>query len=208
MTTKLENEYKQRIRAVSDDYNIPGRDHLSVLLYLQTVFISFAGVIKADHHGDRMRWQLRSGWKPEYGTRYWDGTTKPDHDDFDCMYDLEELDLISTSGTGMNPVVTMKSRGNDCCLRLTQIRQWYDNSRPRPERQGPTPEQIEAARAEVERELEAQRMVKHRRSQRAYKAAATRRRKAQEAKERAERLHFKGSIDVPQEDMHPSTVGK
>lgn len=60
-------------------------------------------------------------WKAEYGTRlfgYWnkDGSVNSklrilNHDDFDCLDDLEEAGLIKSFGTGLNPVYKLTKKG-------------------------------------------------------------------------------------------------
>lgn len=53
----------------------------------------------------------RSGWEPEWGTRLKDGTQLPDHDDWDCMYDLEDAGLIRVE-SAVNGIVTMTEHGD------------------------------------------------------------------------------------------------
>ena len=103
-----------------------GKDHWSLFGYI--------GTRVADHQGrlDLVHLRIKNPalqqnrlgtmmWKPEYGTRlkgYWnkDGSTNPtllilDHDDYDCLDDLEEAGLIKSFGTGLNPVYKLTKFG-------------------------------------------------------------------------------------------------
>jgi len=70
------------------------------------------------------------GWKPEYGTRlkgFWkeDKTTDPsrqllDHDDIDCMDDLEDAGVIKNIGSGIHPVIRFTEFGHAVANRLRE----------------------------------------------------------------------------------------
>lgn len=108
-----------------------GKDHWSLLAYVETRCVDYGGVLDVAHlrvknpaigMGSRHAPYSRPGWKPEYGTRlagYWnkDGTTDPnkrlpDHDDLDCLEDLEAAGFIKNFGTGLNPAYEMTKLGN------------------------------------------------------------------------------------------------
>ena len=96
------------------------KDHWSLLLYIETRIHNYQGILDIYH----MRIKnptIRSGWKSEYGTRlfgYWseDNTTNsllrlPNHDDYDCLDDLEAEGLIKNIGTGIRPVCLITVKG-------------------------------------------------------------------------------------------------
>jgi len=47
----------------------------------------------------------------KYPTRLRDGKIEKGHDDWDCLYDLEEAKLIVAQGTGVHPVLAMTEAG-------------------------------------------------------------------------------------------------
>ncbi len=100
-------------------FGVPGRDHASTLLYLQTVEASHNGVVKNHNNGEHLRWKLRKypfAWEsPDDGTRLWDGSVIGNHDDYDCLEDLEAIGLLVNVGTGFQPVVHLTKRGYDAC---------------------------------------------------------------------------------------------
>lgn len=117
--------------------NIPmkewGKDHWSMLLYVETRCVDYNGILDFTHLRDKMgRGTRPMGYKwsdYEDGTRlagYFkeDGTKDktrqlPDHDDMDCLDDIEAEHLVENVGTGMNPQIVMKDRGYDF---ITQLR--------------------------------------------------------------------------------------
>lgn len=113
-----------------------GKDHFSLLAYLECRCVDNNGTVNGAHlrHNPAKRPAVVGsdtesisamaagiGWKPEYGTRlkgFWkaDGTRDPsrqipDHDDIDCMEDLEEAGLIKNEGSGLNPLIRMTKEG-------------------------------------------------------------------------------------------------
>ncbi len=96
--------------------NVPvekfGKDHWSLLGYIETVVVDFTddGVGKVVH--DRMRCnsgthpellgprqRMASNWEPAYGTRlrgFFEDKSRhlPDHDDWDCLKDLEATGFL------------------------------------------------------------------------------------------------------------------
>jgi hypothetical protein len=114
-----------------------GKDHFSLLAYVESRCVDHGGRLDFDHlranpathphHiGPNVARGMRGGlmkWEPHYGTRlngFWkpDGSTDPtkqlpDHDDWDCWEDLEAAGLIKDVGTGMNPIAEMTPKGMD-----------------------------------------------------------------------------------------------
>ncbi len=100
---------------------LPGRDHRTLLLFLQTVEANNGGdVAHAATRGcmnghSRMRSKGGTGpcaWDPANGTRYDDGRTDGDHDDWDALVDLEEWGFIRCGGTGLQPIVALTDKGH------------------------------------------------------------------------------------------------
>lgn len=97
-----------------------GKDHWSLFAYCETRAVDYKGVLALEHMTVKNP-AIRGGWKPEYGTRlkgYWkeDGTTDEtlklqDHDDLDCLDELEEAGLIKNIGSGLNPAVKLTDLG-------------------------------------------------------------------------------------------------
>ena len=126
--------YWAEIRKVSEEYGMPSRDHSSMLLYLQTVEANYGGDVYRHNNGHHMRDKRRVSsrmgsqmrWKPENGSKYWDGTIGASHDDFDCLADLEALGLLEDSGTGANPIVRLTAKGHEACGKLIGVRSKHD----------------------------------------------------------------------------------
>jgi len=107
-----------------------GKDHWSLLAYVETRCIDYKGVLALVHLRSMNRALSGMEWKPEWGTRlsgFWndDGTTNPDlklpeHDDFDCLDDLEEAGYIKSLGTGLNPAYKLTKEGVKVCSKLRQ----------------------------------------------------------------------------------------
>lgn len=115
-------------------FGIPGRDHASCLLYLQTVEANHRGDVRAHHGGQHMRWKVRNfpKWEGKYGSRLWDGTILTDHDDFDCIEDLEALGLLVDYGTGFQPMIRLTKKGHEACSLLISERSAWEK---KPERE-------------------------------------------------------------------------
>jgi len=99
-----------------------GKDHFSLLAYVETCCVDGQGIL--DH--DRMRTNIprhpgmagpriarlpRGKGSYKYPTRLRDGKIEKGHDDWDCLYDLEEAKLIVAQGTGVHPVLAMTEAG-------------------------------------------------------------------------------------------------
>jgi hypothetical protein len=97
-----------------------GRDHYSLLLYLESCAVDKKGVvddkrlrINADKRGfGNGLGTGYSTWKPTYGTQY-QGSAIPDpnHDDLDVLEDLEDIDWVKNLGTEVNPFVSITDAG-------------------------------------------------------------------------------------------------
>lgn len=101
-----------------------GKDHWSTLLYIESRVVDNKGTIDKRH----MRCNSErhpafghiGGWKDEYSTRLSDGELVSGHDDWDCLYDMEEVGLVETRGTGVNPIVALTDGGWSVASRLRQ----------------------------------------------------------------------------------------
>lgn len=94
-----------------------GRDHWSTLAYLETVAVDHGGRIafqrmrcdRTRHpHYAHMPLELEGG---RYPTRLKGGVERDDHDDWDCLDDLEAAGLVLSIGTGAQPIVKMTPEG-------------------------------------------------------------------------------------------------
>ncbi len=103
-----------------------GKDHWDLFAHVEYRIMNHQGRLDLVHLRVKnpVLQQNRIGenmWKPEYGTRlfgYWnkDGSVNPklkilDHDDFDCLEDLEEAKLIESFGTGLHPAYKFTKKG-------------------------------------------------------------------------------------------------
>ena len=114
-----------------------GKDHWSLLAYIETRCVDYKGVLDVAHLRVRnpaigsLRTPFgRPMWKPEYGTRlsgYFkeDGTKDKsrqisNHDDLDCADELEEAGYLTNIGTGLNPAYKMTKSGSEVASLLRQ----------------------------------------------------------------------------------------
>lgn len=124
-------------REVAAKFGIPGRDHASCLLYLQTIEANHGGDVKGHRNGEHMRCKHRTHregafpqtWDPGAGSRLWDGSVLIEHDDYDCLADLESIGLLVDSGTGMYPRVALTEVGHQACAALIAHRRTQQNRR-------------------------------------------------------------------------------
>jgi len=105
-----------------------GRDHWSMLAYLETVAVDCAGFqVGLDaymrhtrrHHrvmpqecpqpkrAKKVLAQFVLTMQPEHGTRLKDGTVLGDHDDFDCLQDLYAAGYFLATTDGVQPGVVL-----------------------------------------------------------------------------------------------------
>lgn len=100
-----------------------GKGHLSLLLYVETVCVDHAGVMgygdgkgfaqmRCDdgRHPHRRGDPYRTPHKPG-NTRLANGEEIGDHDDWDCLDDLEAAGMLENVGTGVNPVIRLTEDG-------------------------------------------------------------------------------------------------
>jgi hypothetical protein len=108
------------------------RDHWSLLSYLETCCVDNIGQINFDRirvnpathaivAGGRMAGYR---WTPDWGTSL-AGITLPQHDDIDCMEDLEAAGLIHIHSL-VNGIVQMTLDGIDIAQ---QLRKWKANKK-------------------------------------------------------------------------------
>lgn len=103
-----------------------GKDHWSLLAYIEYRVMNHEGRLDLVHlrvKNPALQQNMLGGdnWKPEYGTTlfgYWNenGSVNSklkilDHDDFDCLDDLEKARLIESFGTGLNPAYKLTKKG-------------------------------------------------------------------------------------------------
>lgn len=100
-----------------------GRDHWSMLAYVETCCVDWKGVIdpvrvrcNPRRHPGLARPQHKQTAGPyDHPTRIRDAKAEPEHDDWDCFYDFEAEGLIEDVGTGIHPVAKLTPLG----LRIT-----------------------------------------------------------------------------------------
>lgn len=108
-----------------------GKDHWSCLAFIEYLCVDYHGRLD-----DKRRRSLRCNprthpgyslnfsyvlWKPEYGSRlkgYWrpdksvdESRRILDHDDWDCIEDFEAAGVLTTEGSGLNPVFKLTRLG-------------------------------------------------------------------------------------------------
>jgi hypothetical protein len=111
-----------------------GRDHWSLLLFIETICVDHAGVIGygdgrgfAAMRNDVTRHPHRGG-DPYRGphkpapTYLANGEEVANHDDWDCLDDLEAAGLLENVGTGVNPVIKLTDAGWTEAHRLRRAR--------------------------------------------------------------------------------------
>lgn len=103
-----------------------GKDHWSLLAYIGTRCVDYGCVLDVSHMRAKHPVMSQNSmgqnfWKPEYSTKlfgYWnkDDTKNPErmlknHDDFDCLEDLERAGFIEDVGTMINPYAKLTKEG-------------------------------------------------------------------------------------------------
>ena len=104
-----------------------GKDHWALLAYIESVCVDQHGMVDlkrmrcdADRHpqyiylrgiGDELY------GKKKYPTQLKDGE-QPDHDDWDCLDDLETAGLVENIGFTMQPRYIMTDRGHEVASEL------------------------------------------------------------------------------------------
>lgn len=115
-----------------------GEDHLTTLLYVETRCVDNRGIPKNEHmrcNPARHPAQAHSG-TPRHGgkfegSRLLYGASEPDHDDWDCVDDMEAAGLLTNDGTGVNPLYRLTDAGWKEAHRLRRERAERSNSFPR-----------------------------------------------------------------------------
>lgn len=116
-----------------------GRDHWSLLGYIECRCVDNKGVPDRDHmrinpqrhpglagtRQARMNGGQGPKWKGEYATRLKGHSEKkssrvPGHDDWDCADDLEAAGFIEILGTGIHPTWKMTERGLAVAAKLRE----------------------------------------------------------------------------------------
>jgi len=102
-----------------------GKDHLSTLLYIETLCVDGNGRPRADrmrtNRGAPLRGKVSGPpvhFSKDYPTRLRCGTELWAHDDWDCAYDIETFGFIEWKGTGISPVFVMTDAGRELTGRL------------------------------------------------------------------------------------------
>lgn len=117
-----------------------GKDHWSLLAYVGCRVVDNRGTLNKDHMRTHPERHLAGmcgkhpcsqthKWNPEHGTRlagYFDDRKNPalfleEHDDWDCLEDLEDAGMLKIGGSGLNPVVRLTKFGRNV---ETQIREY------------------------------------------------------------------------------------
>jgi hypothetical protein len=103
------------------------KDHWSLLGYIATCFDG-----ELDHRRLRCnenthpllnRGPKELGWQDSYGTRLKEPTqTLPEHDDWDCLDDLEAAGMVEIISL-VNGFVVMTHKGNEIAFRLREHKQ-------------------------------------------------------------------------------------
>ncbi len=104
-----------------------GKDHWSTFGYIECRIVDHGGIPDRNHMrcdperhpglaGSRANY---SGERKKYPTRLaGDNEFLPDHDDWDCAYDLEAVGLLEDLGTGVNPVFQLTELGHTVAAAL------------------------------------------------------------------------------------------
>lgn len=99
-----------------------GRDHWSTFAYAECRIVDNDGMINKNHM--RCNWARHPLFRHpgcdavKYPTRLKDGVERPDHDDWDCLDDLEQEQLLVNVGTGMNRVYELTDLGRVIAAQL------------------------------------------------------------------------------------------
>jgi len=98
-----------------------GRDHWSAFGYIETRIVDHGGVPQKNHLRCIVKrhpfFAHEGGDASRYPTRL-KGRVQEDHDDWDCLEDLEGAGLLDNVGTGVNPVYRLTDLGREVAGRL------------------------------------------------------------------------------------------
>ena len=97
-----------------------GRDHWSLLAYIETRCVDHEGWLELCHLRtiNSMGKPVVGGWDPKYGTSLLDKTILSDHDDLCCLDDLEAAGFVRNLGTGLYPRTQMTKLGNSVAAKI------------------------------------------------------------------------------------------
>lgn len=98
-----------------------GKDHWSTFAYAETCCVDDRGRLVNERlriNGNTHPVRDGSRWQASYGTRIRGGGICPDHDDIDCLDDLEEAGLLEQVGTMINPVIRFTDEGQAVAAKL------------------------------------------------------------------------------------------
>lgn len=90
-----------------------GKDHWGLMMYVECRCVDHKGALDARN--------MRVG--AEYPTRLNDGSAVGNHDDWDCLEDLEAAGFVENLGTGANPVCRLTDEGMRVAGALRAYRQ-------------------------------------------------------------------------------------
>lgn len=119
---------KNAFKEIQVDRPVPvetwGRDHWSTFAYLECRVVDNGGIPEKAHmrcdlerhpaHGHI----LMPSDGEKYPTRLAEGVGLPDHDDWDCVDDMEASGLIKINGTGLFPAWELTDKGKAVAGRL------------------------------------------------------------------------------------------
>lgn len=99
-----------------------GRDHWSVFGYIETRIVDHGGVPRNAHlrciHRRHPFFAHEGGDASREPTRLRAGRQLADHDDWDCLDDLEVAGLLENVGTGVHPVFRLTNYGREIAGKL------------------------------------------------------------------------------------------
>lgn len=82
--------------------NAWGRDHFSMLLYLETRAVDYGGKVDARH--------MRANGIA-HPTYLREGVELVGHSDYDCIADFEAAEILTNDGTGATPLIRLTDKG-------------------------------------------------------------------------------------------------
>lgn len=102
-----------------------GADHWSTFGYAECRVVDNQGELDREHmRCDPIRHPGLRGrcahrlQDVRFPTRLADGILLEDHDDYDCLDDLEKAGLLSIGGTGLRPIVSLTELGHEVAGKL------------------------------------------------------------------------------------------
>ena len=96
-----------------------GKDHVSTMVYIESVCVDGSGQPRSEKMrtwgGRPQKGKVRGfpsvEFEKEYPTRLSNGVELHDHDDWDCVNDMEAAGLIIWNGTGIQPIFELTPGG-------------------------------------------------------------------------------------------------